>query len=297
MKDDTFFLLDNYIKENYKPYKRIKDNSHPLLRGPLNNMEPFRLDDFSSTHKNKMIYDGLKGIWSLDKLKTELSNLGFSLSMMHLSEVIIQFFFENEIYDFNLLNEALKKYNLSPFIRVGYQGLFLSNSYYASINYFKEPNIIFIPLLDSKSVVSNLVNKEIEFGVMAKANSITGIVKETEDALRDINYKFINKIDLPIHHSLFKRKDVDINELKYVGSHIQALLQTKGNRKKLIPNLKEVELKDTAIAAIDLKDGKLGMDYAIICNKNCGLANELDLIYENIEDDKNNTTSFIVISL
>lgn len=296
MTEELFLKLDKYIKDNYKPFIRQKNNN-PLLREPLRHMESFNINSLSSQNRNNIIYESLVNKDSKEDTINNLSKMGYSLSKMDLSDVIILFMLDNNIYDFNFLNEALKKYNLKEYVRVGYQGLFLSNSYRAAKNYFTGNNIIFIPLLNSANVVNKLLNKEIEYGVLAKMNSITGIVKETEEALSNVKYNVISALDLEIHHSIFKRKDVLLKDLKYVGSHIQALLQTKNNRLKLIPKLKPIELEDTAKSAIDLKDGILPKDYAIICPKQCGLANELDLIYENVEDDKNNKTSFIVISL
>ena len=292
MDNNTLLLLEKYISQNYKPYKKVNNGNSFSM--PIIFTNPIVK---SLKNKNDIIYEGFLNKWSVLKLKEELLVNNYNLSLLVLKDSIIKFFFENKIYNFKYLNEALEKYNIEKYIRVGYQGLLYSNSYFASKMVFKGDNIIFVPLLDSKTVVEKLLDNEIEYGVMAKANSITGIVKETEKALASISYNYIDKVDLPIHHSIFKRNDIDIKDLKYVASHIQALLQTRNTRKRLGINLEEVELKDTAIGAIDLASNKLPKNYAIICNKDCGINNGLDLIYQDVEDDINNKTSFIVISL
>lgn len=297
MIEDTLVLLDDYIKNKYKTVVKNNRTNNPLLKEPIQYIKPIMVKDETRKNKNDIIYQGLLNKWNLVKLKEELGLSNYILSSMDLKDVIISFFFEKEIYDFDILNKALVSKRFPKFQRVGYQGLLFSNSYFASLRYFKEDNIIFVPLLDSKTVVDKLLSKEIEYGVMAKENSIAGEVIETKEAIKNFKYNLIDTIDLEIHHSIFKRKDVDLKELKYVASHIQALLQTKNNRLKLIPDLKEIELKDTAIAAIDLANLKLGKDVCIICNQMCGYANNLELVYPDIEDLKNNKTSFIIVSL
>lgn len=185
-------------------------------------------------------------------------------------------------------------------MKIGYQGIEGSNSEEVAHLYGKELRneiVEYIPLIDSIHVVNSLINKEIDIGVMATYNYIAGIVEETETALKNTNLNEIKEIEVPIHHCLFKKKEVNLNDIKIIASHIQALSQTRNNVRRLLSNTIEQEVEDTGLAAKKLANGELEKDTAVICRKNAGQMYNLDLVFENIEDDKNNFTRFGIYKL
>ena len=182
-------------------------------------------------------------------------------------------------------------------MKIGFQGDIGSNSEeatYKFIEKFNNASIVPVALVSSKNVVSALLNKEIDFGVMALNNSIIGEVVETRDAM-DKNLELIDTVEIPIHHCLFV-KDKN-SKIRYVASHIQALMQTAVNRKNIFNNTTDIECIDTAVAAKMLAEGQYGEDYAVICRKNAGEIYGLHLMAENIEDDKTNKTLFGLFKL
>lgn len=75
-------------------------------------------------------------------------------------------------------------------MKIGFQGDLFSNSEEASLQFSKICGLKidkFMPLISSKRVVESLLNKEIDYGVLAIQNKIAGIVKETEEALTKKN--------------------------------------------------------------------------------------------------------------
>lgn len=180
-------------------------------------------------------------------------------------------------------------------MKIGYQGIKGSNSEKVTkrfIEKMKFNNVELIPLINSKNVVRELNSGNIEYGIMAIRNTLGGIVEETEKAIEGQNLKLVYEDKINIHHCLFKRVDVNLNEITVIASHIQALKQTEENRKKLFPNCIEVEVEDTALAAKYLVDGTLHPNVAVICRKNAGEMFGLDLVCENFEDSKDNFTEF-----
>lgn len=182
-------------------------------------------------------------------------------------------------------------------MKIGFQGDIGSNSEAATLSFIdkcKLPNTRLLGLLTSKNVVSALLNKEIDYGVMALYNSIAGEVIETKNALTP-QISLLEKVDIPIHHCIFiKHPEV---EIKYIASHIQALQQTKQYRKHILKNAYEIECPDTALAAKMLFNGEYPDNYAIICRKNAGEFYNLHLYAENIEDDNLNKTTFGLFTL
>lgn len=184
-------------------------------------------------------------------------------------------------------------------IKIGYQGIEGSNSEEAAKVLAKQLNISqyeLIPLVTSKNVICELNNHKINYGVVAISNSIGGIVKETKDAIKNIQLNIIATTTLQIHHCIFIKPNIQFQDIKYIASHPQALLQTKQNRLKYL-NVIEKEVEDTAIAAKYLYEDKLSDDTAVICRKNAGELYKLKLIYENIEDRNDNFTKFQMVSI
>ncbi|MBR3049160.1 MAG: hypothetical protein IKG58_01200 [Bacilli bacterium] len=180
-------------------------------------------------------------------------------------------------------------------IKIGYQGIKNSYSYEAALKLSKKfNNVELIGLTTSKNVIDKLKNQEIDYGVVAIKNSIAGEVEETKKALKKYNYKIFDKIDLEIHHSIFKLKNIKLENIKYVASHIQALNQTCNYINKFFPNVKKIITEDTAICTTKLLNNMLPKETIIICNKKLQ-NNKLELLKENIENDKNNKTTFYLI--
>ena len=147
-------------------------------------------------------------------------------------------------------------------------------------------------MVESKRVAESLKLRKIDYGVVAIKNSIAGPVKETYDAFNGECFNIVQTIILPIHHCLFVKQKVAIDEINTVTSHIQALEQTKQTLKQKFPKLLKIETNDTASAARQLSENIFPDNYAVICRKNAGEMYSLKLIAENIEDDKNNKTEF-----
>lgn len=182
-------------------------------------------------------------------------------------------------------------------IKIGYQGDIGSNSEEAASKFIQQLGIKdyeLIPLISSKNVIKYFVNKEIDYAVLAVKNSITGTVVETAEALIGHNLTILDSLELPIHHCLFIKQGVSFDKINTVASHIQALKQTREHRLAMFPNLVELEVEDTAVAAIKLANDTYPDNYAVICRKNAGLDNGLVLLAENIEDDSNNRTTFFI---
>jgi prephenate dehydratase len=187
-------------------------------------------------------------------------------------------------------------------IRIGYQGVSGSNSEIAAMKMAESnafADVTYVPLVSSKGVIDALEKGQVDYGVVATKNSIGGEVLESMVALKNKHLELVSTIVMPIHHCLFKKSaDIDDRSIKYVASHIQALRQTRSWVAKNLPDIIDsVEIEDTAIGAVKLKEGELGADTAVICSMKAGKDNGLELVATNIEDDKRNRTEFRLLKL
>ncbi len=192
-------------------------------------------------------------------------------------------------------------------IKIAYQGMTGSNSDNACqemskrIDFSKICNsdvgdIDFIEGVTSQGVVNMLISNQADFGVVAIKNVLAGDVVESKNAFSTPGFKYEVLLEekFPIHHCVFVKDESCEGKIKKIASHIHALLQCRNYIAKF-ENVEEVELSDTAIGAKHLADGLIEDDTAILCRRNAGEMFGLTLIAENIEDIKDNYTTFVFI--
>lgn len=180
-------------------------------------------------------------------------------------------------------------------LKIGYQGIPGSNAETATkmmIDRLNLINVELVPLTTSQNVCDALVAGTIDFGVMARKNSISGYVAETLQALPHKELRKVMYQVVPINHCLFKRPFTFMNHITTIASHEQALLQTKEIRARMFPHLKELKTEDTALSAKQLAQGDLPETTAVLCSKQAGLKYGLDLVCEQMADKPNNNTLF-----
>jgi len=155
-----------------------------------------------------------------------------------------------------------------------------------------------VPLENSNNVKNALLDKRIDYGVVALQNTVGGIVKETNEIFLANRWNILHKYILEIRHCVFlKSPGIDINRIAGVASHEQALKQCQSTINRLFGEVKRIEAPDTAITAIHLANGYYTEDIAIICSKEAGLNAGLHLIHENAQDFRGNRTEFALIEL
>ena len=128
--------------------------------------------------------------------------------------------------------------------------------------------------------------------VIPLENSLAGRVA-------DIHY-LLPKYKLQIHaehfqkveHNLLAKKNTNLEDIKYVRSHAQAI----GQCQKIIMDnkYKTIISADTAGSAKELADGK-DNSIAAIASKLSAQIYNLKILKENIEDEKGNVTRFLIM--
>lgn len=183
-------------------------------------------------------------------------------------------------------------------ITIAYQGMSGSNNQQATLEFVQElnlKNVNYIEGISSQGVVDALMKKQARYGVVATYNNLVGDVGETVLALNGISIHTISSRKLHIHHALFT-KDVHC-EIKTIASHPHALGQCAHHIKRKFPNVKQVEISDTAIGAKHLHTGKLSNDTAVLCRQNAGEYYGLYMHAANVADNIDNFTTFILFEL
>lgn len=169
-----------------------------------------------------------------------------------------------------------------------------------AMNIMKDTLNIFCDKIVPKNPITSVikaVDSEIDSAaVLPIENSIEGIVRETIDNLvvmKDENIKITAETIVPIHHCLASVSD-NIDTIKTVISHPQALDQCSGYINKNLPNANVISSPSTGEAAKFVKEK--GVEYASISSEIAAEKFGLNILETNINDVKDNKTRFILIS-
>ncbi|MFZ3386650.1 MAG: prephenate dehydratase [Candidatus Hydromicrobium sp.] len=143
-------------------------------------------------------------------------------------------------------------------------------------------------------VIRSVDRGEADEGVVPMENSIEGSVNITQDILTfESEAKIIGEVTIPVKHSLIGKKNIKLDNIKKVISHPHATAQC---RKFLSTNLKGAEIiaaNSTAEAVKILKEEN--DDTAAIGTKTAAKIYDLEIIENDIEDNKDNKTRFVFI--
>ena len=152
------------------------------------------------------------------------------------------------------------------------------------------------PLTTIRQVVEYVDDNPDTLGVLAVENSIEGAVRESMDNLmmtQNPNIRILSEYYMPIHHCLLART-TEFSSITGVISHPQALAQCQNFIHNELPfNVNIIEAPSTAEAARSLQNYNL--TYASIGSKKTAETYNLNVLKENINDDKTNQTRFILI--
>lgn len=182
--------------------------------------------------------------------------------------------------------------------KIVYQGIEGSYSYLAGIKYFGSKNI-FIGVNNFKKIFEKVEERKADFGVVPIENSIAGSVYENFDNLNKFKVKVIGECYLKIEHHLLGIKaklpfNLRIKFIKKIYSHPKALEQCNKFLDKY-PYIEKIAYSDTASAA-KLISGLNDITIACIASKECAKIYNLEILKENIQDNINNLTRFLIIS-
>lgn len=200
------------------------------------------------------------------------------------------------IDDLSLLNEIEK--GLAPIYieapRVGYQGVLGSFSEEAATNYFKDAKALYNRYDGFEDVMDALTSNEIDYGVLPIENSYTGEVIDVYDLIQKYNLYIVGEEIVKVTHNLVGIKGSNIEDLKEVYTHPQALGQCKKYLKEHA-HILSIPYANTAMAAKYISE--LGdKTKAAICSKKAAYLYNLQILDEEVNTKSNNYTRFIILS-
>lgn len=153
-----------------------------------------------------------------------------------------------------------------------------------------------IPLKPITAILQSIDSDKNAMAVLPIENSIEGIVRETIDnliKLKDKDIKIISETVIPISHCLISQSK-NISDIKHILSHPQALGQCSDFICKNFKGIDVVETSSTSEAARIAKEK--GVEYAAIASSLAAKIFNMNILAEQINDEKDNKTRFILLA-
>ncbi len=178
-------------------------------------------------------------------------------------------------------------------MKVGYLGPKGTFSSEACNNYCKgnEEKIEYKTIVDT---ILALENDKIDVAIVPIENSLQGCVTDAIDTLIKFeNINVIGEVLLDIKQNLMANKKCNLEEIKEIYSHPQAIAQCRNYLEKNFKSAKVIPVESTSYAAKKVSEKEELC--ACIGNLECAKVYNINLIEKNIQDNEFNQTKFWIL--
>ncbi|MBN1392154.1 MAG: prephenate dehydratase, partial [Sedimentisphaerales bacterium] len=174
-------------------------------------------------------------------------------------------------------------------LRIGYLGPGGSFSHTAAMLKFGQ-SVEYEPLADIRSIFDEVSKGHCDLGLVPIENTTGGGVIETLDALIDSDVKICAEVLMAIHHSLLA--NCLLNEVEKIYSKPEVFIQCRNWLSSTFKEAQTISVASSAKAAqMAAEESKAAAIGSSIAAELYGLK----VVCENIEDNANNITRFLVI--
>ena len=177
---------------------------------------------------------------------------------------------------------------------IGYQGEIGSYSHNSLKKFFKNEYQKLISYKSFEEIFIALKDVEITHGYIPIENTIGGKLHDNIRFIKEYNTNIIETYKYKINHCLLTYPDSKKDKIIDIYSHWQALSQCSNYLHK--NNFISKEYYDTSGACKYILDNKL-KNIGAIASKECSKIYNLDIIDENIQNNDNNYTTFVLINV
>jgi prephenate dehydratase len=175
--------------------------------------------------------------------------------------------------------------------KIAYQGEPGANSHLACRNAYAtyEP----MPCPTFEDAFAAVRSGAADLAMIPIENSVAGRVADIHHLMPTSRLHIVAEYFLPVRHQLLAPKNATLKTIKSVESHVQALGQCRNIIRRL--GLKPIVAADTAGSAREVAE-RGDPTRAAIASQLAAKTYKLKILRKNVEDEKHNTTRFIVLS-
>ncbi len=174
---------------------------------------------------------------------------------------------------------------------VAYQGIPGANSEIAVRQHFGS-EVDCLPCQDFNKLFDALENGRVDYSLLPVENALAGSVSGAYEMLLDHDVRIQAEVILHVHHALLVNPGTTLSDIKQVRSHPQALMQCKRYLER--HGFEAVGWFDTAGSAYDLANSP-APDAGVIATELAAELYQLDILDEQIEDERFNYTRFLLL--
>ena len=176
---------------------------------------------------------------------------------------------------------------------IGFLGPIGTYTEQAALLYSSESTLTPLPTIPA--IGDAVASGETDQGIVPIENSLEGSVTYTLDLLiTQSGLSIYNEIVIPIEHYLMASHGTKISDISIIYSHPQALAQCRTFLHSHYPDAQQVASLSTVAAVTDMKNS--GPEAAAIAPYRAAELHDVEIIGQNIQDNANNLTRFVVLS-
>lgn len=234
----------------------------------------------------------MSGMQKLEEIKSQLDTLDEDILKLidkkrELSKLISKSRYEEA--DIGFKCREYRDFNIK---KVVYQGVEGAYSHIVTKKLFPDINTENVNTFED--AIKEVLDGNALYCVVPIENSSAGIVTDVYDLLLKKDVVIVAEYDLHISHCLLGTKDADIEDIKTVYSHPQALMQCASYLREHT-DWSQVSFLNTAVSAKKIKDDNSKAQAAIASELSANIY-DLKILDRGINRNSNNTTRFVVLS-
>lgn len=162
--------------------------------------------------------------------------------------------------------------------------------------FFGDKRIYPVECLTFDELFKNVINKRVDYGVVAIENSVAGTLLKNYRMLLNAGVLIVGEQYLRVKQNLIVNKGVHDEDIKEIYSHPVALDQCSDFLKKYRERgVKIIDSNDTALSVKFIKDGS-AMGAAAIAGARAAQLYDMTILDYSIESNKRNFTRFLVVT-
>lgn len=181
------------------------------------------------------------------------------------------------------------EYNNEKIVYLGPKGSYTQE---AAINKFGTQNLYY-SVNSIKNIFFEVNEGRATYGIVPIENSSNGIVGDTINCFYTYNLNIVGETVLDIHHTLVSNCK-NVEDIKTIYSKDIAFDQCSIFLENYHLNEVKYEYVESTTKAAKL--AAQNKNSAAICSKLASITNNIPVLFNNIEDNKNNRTRFLIIS-
>lgn len=188
------------------------------------------------------------------------------------------------------IDHTPKLFPQSPMVAC--QGVEGAYSQIACEKIFKSPSILYFK--NFEGVFTAIEQGMCQYGILPIENSTAGSVNKVYDLMIRHNFSIVRTFRLKVDHNLLVNRGTELNNIKTIYSHEQAIQQCTGFLQTL-PGINIIPVANTALAS-EMVSKSARKDVAALSSRFCAELYGLECIKSSVQDQGNNHTRFICIS-